>query len=411
MPTTPRAGRARRYALLGALYVAQAVPLGFFIEAVPAIGRQYGLSLQQIGLIQALSLPFMAKFLWAPLVDGYGSSRRGHYRSWLIPLQLSAVVAVLIASQLDVTTQLTPLLAIAGVFMIVAATQDIATDGLAVRCLTFDERGTGNGIQVGGYYLGQILGGGVMLIVFEQFGWRAAMLAMAALLVPPLFVLSRFREAEAPAVRKPGVDFHSLVRFFRRRGTRAWVAVLLIYRAGDAMAMVMLKPLLVDLGWSLTSIGMLLGVGNASAAMTGALLGGRAIASLGRRRCLILFPLLQGTALAALAFISPLAESTASIWILSMAAAWTGGMATSALYTSMMDRSRSTTAGTDFTVQQSLAVVGPLVAAALSGSSAAALGYAGHFAAAGGLAVASATLVAWWLRPIEPAESVVDLHG
>ena len=265
MPQSP--GRAQRLSLLAALYVAQAVPLGFIVEALPAIGRTLGLTLEQIGMIQAVALPFMLKFLWAPIVDGCGLDRLGHYRSWLIPLQSLSVVGVLVASTLDPTRHGPILIGLAALFMTIAATQDIATDGLAVRTLAPAERGVGNGIQVGGYFFGQILGGGLMLVLFERVGWRATMAAMALLLAPPLVVLARYREAEGPPRR---IAFASLGRFFQRAGALPWVVVLLIYRAGDAMAMVMLKPLLVDRGWSLSSIGLLLGVGNASGAMTGA---------------------------------------------------------------------------------------------------------------------------------------------
>ena len=51
------------------------------------------------------------------------------------------------------------------------AAGDIPAD---VRILRHDERGPGNGIQVGGYYLGQIVGGGLMLIAFHRYGWTAA---------------------------------------------------------------------------------------------------------------------------------------------------------------------------------------------------------------------------------------------
>jgi hypothetical protein len=46
---------------------------------------------------------------------------------------------------------------------LLAATQDVATDGLAVDLLTSAERGWGNGVQVAAYRVGMILGGGLML--------------------------------------------------------------------------------------------------------------------------------------------------------------------------------------------------------------------------------------------------------
>ncbi len=61
---------------------------------------------------------------------------------------------------LDPVADWRALLGLGAAFMFLAATQDVATDGLAVRLLWESDRGLGNGIQVGGYYLGQILGGG-----------------------------------------------------------------------------------------------------------------------------------------------------------------------------------------------------------------------------------------------------------
>src|SRR5690606_24308031 len=80
--------RSARFVMLALLYVAQALPLGFFVIAMPAILRARGVGLERVGLLAALALPFLLKFLWAPLVDRWGSAN-GHYRSWLIPLQLA----------------------------------------------------------------------------------------------------------------------------------------------------------------------------------------------------------------------------------------------------------------------------------------------------------------------------------
>jgi predicted MFS family arabinose efflux permease len=398
-----RAGRPRRLALLAALYVSQAIPLGFFIEGVPAIGRDIGLSLRDIGLVQALAAPFMLKFLWAPLVDGWGSSRRGHYRSWLLPLQGLAVISVVAIALLDPRSQAGLLLPLAGLFMLLAATQDIASDGMAVHILPRSERGLGNGIQVGGFYLGQILGGGAILLFYARFGWRPALLAMAAMLAVPLANVLTFREPpRAFAVRR--VQFGALGRFFRRPGILPWIVILLIYRSGDAMALTMAKPMLVDLGLSLSQIGLIAGVGNSSASLLGALAGGMAVERIGRKRSLVGFSILHGFAVLGFALPALGFGSLATIWMVSMGAAFAGGMATAALYTQMMDRASAETGGTDFTLQQSLAVVGPLVGAGISGLLAQALGYAPHFAICAGISLAAAVFVGVALRDV-PGES------
>jgi len=147
----------KRLTLIASLYVSQAIPLGFLIVALPAILRREGLGLEQTGLIGALALPWLIKFLWAPVVDRFGSSR-GHYRSWIIPLQSICVLMVVGISRLDLQDGLFWLMVAGAGFMLASATQDIATDGLAVHIVRGEDRGKANGLQVGGYYFGQILG-------------------------------------------------------------------------------------------------------------------------------------------------------------------------------------------------------------------------------------------------------------
>ena len=394
---------SKRLSLLAMLYVSQAIPLGFFIEAVPAIGRHYGLSLRDVGLLQALALPFLVKFLWAPLVDARRSTRFGHYRSWLLPVQALSVLSVVGIALLDPRAQLAWLLPLGALFMLLAATQDIAADGLAVRILARGERGVGNGVQVGGFYLGQILGGGMMLVLFARLGWRPALLAMALLLALPLVNLAFFREPEAPARRSRRVDFKALGRFFRRPGAVTWVAVLVLYRSGDAMALTMAKPMLVDLGLDLGQIGLIVGVGSSAAALAGALVGGWAIERVGRKRALASFAAVHGAALLGFALPALGWSSLPTLWAVSVVVAFAGGMATTALYTHMMDRSSAESGGTHFTLQQSLAAVGPLIGAAASGLVAESLGFAAHFGVCAALSLLVALLVAVGLRAEAPA--------
>ncbi len=389
------AATRRRMTLIATLYVSQAIPVGFFVIALPAILRDSGASLETVSLFSALALAWVFKFLWAPLVDRFGSATRGHFRSWLLPVQILAVAAVAVIAMTDPRESLVPLAVAGSLFMLVAATQDIATDGLAVRILPEAERGVGNGVQVGGFYLGQILGGGLVLYLVGRVGWSLAMSAMALLMALPLLSIWRFKEP-ASVVARPSsrIDFGALSRFFRRPGAFSWVAVLVVYRAGDAAAMRMLGPLLVDHGLTLASIGMLTGVAASLGAMGGALTGGLLVNSLGRRASLFLFALLH-----ALALIGYLLPATGRIqpsvlYGVVLAAAFTGGLATAAIYTSMMDRSDPATSATDFTLQQSLCAMGPLVGSIFSGVVAERFGFPALFAACVFVALAAAGLAA-----------------
>lgn len=51
------------------LYIAQAIPMSFFSTAIQVLMRQADYSLSSIALLQLIKLPWILKFLWAPLID------------------------------------------------------------------------------------------------------------------------------------------------------------------------------------------------------------------------------------------------------------------------------------------------------------------------------------------------------
>ena len=405
----------QKLTLVASLYVSQAIPLGFFLTALPVILRQGGLPHETVGLFAMVAMPWILKWAWAPLVDRFGvASRFGHYRSWILVLQTLSVLAVVGMSWIEPSVQLAALATVAAVFMLVSATQDVATDGLSVRLLDVDERGPGNGWQVGGYYLGQVLGGGVMLVAFASFGWFPAMLAMASFLALPLGLVARYREprtvsdsGDTDAPLHQPVGFRDLGRFLRRTGAR-WVAILLVFRVGETVSLFVYHQQLVDLGLGLDEIGFVVGVVESLAAFSGALLGGRLLLRLGRRPSLMLFASVQAVAIAALLVPSFGAHQRAVLLAAAAGVAFSGGMATAALYTAMMDAAAHRTAGTDFTLQQSLAAVGPIVATGLSGFVVAVAGYGALYAGAAALALLAVALVAGTTLPQADAAPLDD---
>ena len=85
-----------RLAWLGGLSFASGLPYFFFNETIPLWLAQEGMSLAGIGLATGASMPWVLKFLWAPVVDRLGS-RRTWIRACLV---LLAAVTVLLARAL-----------------------------------------------------------------------------------------------------------------------------------------------------------------------------------------------------------------------------------------------------------------------------------------------------------------------
>ncbi|MBE0653957.1 MAG: MFS transporter, partial [Bacteroidales bacterium] len=53
----------KKYGTLLSLYLAQSIPMSFFSTVVPVIMRQENYSLESIGYLQLIKLPWILKFL------------------------------------------------------------------------------------------------------------------------------------------------------------------------------------------------------------------------------------------------------------------------------------------------------------------------------------------------------------
>lgn len=385
--------------LLGILYLAQGVPFGFFTQALPVVMRQEGYALTWIGLSSLLALPWALKWLWAPLLDSRYLPQLGRRRTWLLTLQVTTALLMLALALLGQRGAIVWLLVGSFVTNLLAASQDIATDGLAVELLSAKERGSGNGVQVAAYRLGMILGGGALLVLFDRLGWGAALLAMAsvscAALVPVLF----YRE---PPVATPRARVASPWALLKHPTASLWCGVLLLYKAGDATASGMVRPYLVDRGLGLTEIGTLVGTVGSSAGLAGALIGGALTERLGSRRALFWFGALNACALSSYAALAHGWLDTSWLGLAIALEHVAGGMATVALFTCMMQWCRAGHEGSDYTLQASLVVVSTGLAHALGGISAHHFGYAAHFSVATVATLAAALLTGWVFPRLAP---------
>ena len=84
----------QKYGTLLGLYVAQSIPMSFFSTVVPVIMRQEAYSLESIGLLQLIKLPWVLKFLWAPYVDRL-SPTINHYKRWIFTSEFFYALIIL----------------------------------------------------------------------------------------------------------------------------------------------------------------------------------------------------------------------------------------------------------------------------------------------------------------------------
>jgi MFS family permease len=361
--------------LLATLYTSQFIPTTFFLQALPVFMRQQNMSLEGIGFLGFLIIPSGLKFLWSPLIDRYRIGNLGHYRGWIICFQLLLAAIIFFSAFIDIQNNLISLLICMFLACLFSASQDIATDALAVNLLEPQERGLGNAIQAGGNFFGAIIGGGGALILLEKVGWRYSLIAMSVFMLLNLIPTLLHQEQAIANSKVNKSYFQTFVRFFSRPKMLPWLFIVLLYMAGESITTTMIRPLLVDRGLSLSDIGWLLGVVSYSARIALALVAGVMITRLGRRRSLILFGLIA--AFTALLYIVP-AIGVASLPVLyavCILVSGTQSMAYTALLSAMMDKSDRANAATDYTIQVSVMFLGGIAATVLSGIVAQKTGY------------------------------------
>ncbi len=391
---------ARRATLLIGLYAAQGLPFGFFTLALPVLLREAGWSLTAIGFLQFLALPWAIKFLWAPVVDHHGT-RRG----WLLALQGAACALALLLSQLEVQAASVLLFAAVFAFNLVAATQDIVTDGLAVRLLDPRERGLANAIQVGAYRLGMILGGGLLLWVFAQTNWPMMFLCMTALLVLTSLPVLSLREPSAlpqdvPAA-PPSMTGRQLALAWLHRaltpGMLALAGLIFCYRFGDQMVSALVLPFLSDHGMPKATIALMKGAVGSGSSMLGAALGGWLVFRAGRRTALLVSGLLQSAGFGLYVAVALGLGDARCLWAATVLEGIVGTMASVALFTLMMDASDPEHAGTDYTLLASVVVLVGSLGSIVGGLVGDRLGYGPTFIIGMVLSALGCLFLVWWL--------------
>jgi RhtX/FptX family siderophore transporter len=384
------------------LYLAQAIPLYFCTLGLPTVMRAMGVSLEKIGLFSLILFPWVIKFLWAPVVDNHYLARMGKRRSWIIPLQVCAILLLLLFTFIVPQQQWTLVFALALLLSTVGATQDIAIDGYTLEQVPAKQYAWGNFARVCGITLGSFLGGGLLIVSYSLFGWPKAIWVVIGLSVISLSIILFTKEQRLTSVNDDLAkeqEQPSLKSFWRRKQIVGLLGVCLIYRVSEGFVMGMQQPFLVDLQLPLTQIGMVMGVGSAALGILGAAMSSRYLQSFGPGNSLLVLGGIRSACYAGLAIIA-LAPTVAAyvvfaVVLINMASRL---MEMVVLYTIFMQHCSSRQPGTDFTVFACAELLVYLSGMAVSGYLAANIGYAALFALGAGLSIPCTIVAVWFLH-------------
>jgi PAT family beta-lactamase induction signal transducer AmpG len=289
--------RSWRTASVVLLSFSSGLPLGLVWIAIPDWMRSIGVDIRLVGLITLAQAPWSLKVFWAPLLDRYAPPWLGRRRGWMALTQLALLALGFALAGLGShpdTPWVVGALALAIAFA--AATQDIVIDAYAVEVLRPDEQGLAVGARTALYRAAMFVAGGASITLAGRFSWPVVNIGLALLYLPMLLVAWLAPEAE----RQPGrpatlaeAVWQPLRGLFSRPRAIEILAFVICYKLADNLAGALIRPFLVDMGYSDTDRGVALATIGLAATLGGTFIGGLVTTAIGLGHSLWAFGFLQ----------------------------------------------------------------------------------------------------------------------
>ncbi len=374
-------GRGIGLPMFFCLYIAQSIPSSFFATALQVMMREANYSLATIGLLQLVKLPWVLKFLWSPMVDRHCLTGRD-FRRCIVICECVYAFFIVLAGFLHVADNLFLVLLLVTLSLVASATQDIATDALAILMHHGRDKNMVNSMQSMGSFGGALVGSGLLLLVLQRFGWHVVTPCLAIFVLLMLIPLIRRKDVDVmPKSAKQRPRLTDFASFFAQPGIWRQIGFLLLYYASIIGILSMMRPWLVDLGYSMKEIGVMSGIIGTSAAFCASFGAGFLVKRIGIFTARILFACFILLVTLCFLSISLMGQPSTTVLYAGVVILWVSyGMATIVVYTSAMECVRPGREGTDFTVQTVLTHLSGIIMAGLSGAVADHLGYQGLFA-------------------------------
>ena len=348
------------------------LPLFVLISLLSAWLRDGGVDLKSIGLLALVQVPYIWKFLWAPLCDRYGLPI-GRRRSWMLGTQLALLATLPVFGLFVPQPDLAAISVLALVVAFFSATQDIAIDAYRRELLRDEEQGLGNVIHVNAYKVSSLIPGSLSLILADHLSWQSVYLVTALFMLPGLLLTLAVREPEA-AKRAPTTLRRAVFEPFREFiGRNGWLSALgvlgfiFFYKLGDSMATALATPFYLDMGYTKTEIGMIAKHAGLWPNVAGGILGGVWMVYLGTHRALWVFGVLQAVVILGFAWLATAGHTLVGLASVIGAEAFGVGLGTAAFVAYIASTTNPAYTATQFALFTSLAATPRTLANAFTG--------------------------------------------
>ena len=365
-----------------------------------------------IGLTANIGLPYLLKFVWAPVFDEVRPLFFGRRRGWLITVQLALALAILAEAVSDPANHVMLILGLGALVAFCSASQDIIIDAWRIESFAPRLQGAALGCEVWGWRVAFLVSNAGVTALSIKTGWHVAvgLMAVLALLGPvaayfasepqvtretvPAGLGARF----AVAVREP------LTEFLSRRGAVVAIAFILLFRLGGAFGATMLAPFYISLGFNRAAIAVASGPISLFCGLAGTALGAVLVARIGVGRALLFTALLQVLALCLYPVLGLFPHLPHILLIISAMESFTDAFSDTAFLTYMSGLCHPEHTATQYALLSSLAPLALHTVAGASGFLAAKIGFLSFFITAACAALPGVVLLLVILRFYPPAE-------
>lgn len=402
----------KRLLVVFMLGFASGLPIALVGGTLQAWFKTSGASIVLIGFTSLIGQPYSYKYFWAPLLDKYSPvSTLDRRRSWMLAMQITIIGLIICMAMFkpEAVVHLykwdVPVLFLLGIVLSTcSATQDIAIDAYRIEVLKHDERGLGSALGIEGYRVAMLASGGFALVLADKLGWQVTYICMAGLML--IGVLATLIAPPVQNIEKSNKSLKTIIiasfkDFLLRKN--AWLILLLIilYKLGDAFSHALSTTFLLDLGFSLTEVGLINKVLGVVATLIGVFVGGLFMTRVGLYRALLFFGILASLTnltymLLALAGKNFNIACTA-VLIENICA----GMGTAAFVALLMSLCSKNYTATQFALLSSLTALGRIYVGPISGYMVQAFGWAIFYGFSAMAAIPSLLLLIYLRKQIE----------
>ncbi|MBA3038077.1 MAG: AmpG family muropeptide MFS transporter [Desulfobacterium sp.] len=274
------------------------LPLYILISLIPAWLRKEGFDLSTIGLFAIIQFPYTWKFVWAPFMDRYVPPFLGRRRGWLLITQVVLLIIITLFGMFNPHQSIWVIATLSAAVAFFSASQDIVIDAYRRELLPDTELGLGNSIHVNAYRISGLIPGSLSLILADHLPWNTVFQITGLFMLVGICMTLAIKEASqtVPPLALKAAIVEPFQEFIGRKGIASALLILafmFLYKIGDNMATALATPFYIDMGFTMTEIGLIAKNAALWPAIIGGMLGGLLMVKIGINRALWLFGIVQ----------------------------------------------------------------------------------------------------------------------